>query len=311
MPARLDVEQLDLCQALTDLSAALCGTTAPAPTPPDPIPTLNSPLTPDHGTRDNRPRQTPNFQLPTSPLHRPPHPRRQSPLLPKRPQTRPHRANLRPHAHRRPRRIRPVLRRHPPRPPPPPRPRIRPRRTHHPTLLASPPRPRRRSRPLRRSPRPPALPLQQLNARRRREAPDAPPIPTPPESPAGALATNYGYYDDKTNPHAKLARYEAHLDRALARCLKQLQDLQRRPAEEPLQNEVPHPTAPDEGQMTSDQGPTPNDPPRTTDNEPPTPAHCPPPTEVQNEPLPATPTANNNGPMTSAPPLTRGSSDAS
>ena len=49
MPARLDLAQLDLCQALTDLSAALCGTTAPAPTPPDPIPTLNPPLTSDPG----------------------------------------------------------------------------------------------------------------------------------------------------------------------------------------------------------------------------------------------------------------------
>ena len=61
MPARLDIAQLDLCQALTDLSAALCGTTAPAPTPPDPIPTLNSPPTTDHG-----PLTTDHSQLPRS-----------------------------------------------------------------------------------------------------------------------------------------------------------------------------------------------------------------------------------------------------
>ena len=270
MSTRLDVEQLGLYKALTDLSAALCGTTAPAPTPPDPIPTLNPPITSDPGpvTLSQSKIETQKSKIATGP--RTPEGKARSSqnalkhgltsatsaLMPTEDPA--EYAQFCQDMHND----------------------LRPRPGLESALVE---RIIQFSWRLRRVPAAEAAlfdharevqlyRLKGQNARRQYKDPDIPPLPEPPESAAGALAALYAHCDDKTNPFARLARYEAHLDRALARALKQLHDLQRRPdqdscgagvppASSNLQNELSPATATatDNGPLTTDNGPLPPD----------------------------------------------------
>ncbi len=93
------------------------------------------------------------------------------------------------------------------------------------------------------------------SANSRKKDPPPPPLPIADRSPAELLADQFVDADDKSNPFARLHRYESSLQRTFDKTLTQLRQLQASRAQNELQSQNELPT--DDGQPATETPPPP------------------------------------------------------